>query len=167
MQICSGFCMSGQDQQVHELAQAGRTAALISLLAWDHKWATAKGKFDRTPLHYAAAAGSADCIKALLYRSQYLHVTLERPQSVPAEKALLLLQRSNFIDPPDSLNAWTPLFYAVHSDALACVRILLEAGADPNHVSNCAEIPITHSKSVAIHALLIEYGATENSRRQV
>ncbi len=151
--------MSGQDQQVHQLAQAGRTAALVSLLAWDHKWVTAKGEFDRTPLHYAAAAGSADCIKALLYRSQYLHVTLERPQSAPAEKALLLQQRSTFIDPPDSLYAWTPLFYAVQSDSLACVKLLLKAGADPNHASSCAETPLVHGKSLAVQALLIEYGA--------
>jgi ankyrin repeat protein len=159
MQICSGSLMSSRDQQVHQLAHAGRTAALVSLLAWDHKWATAKGEFDRTPLHYAAAAGSADCIKALLYRSQYLHVTLERPQSVPAEKALLLQQRSTFIDPPDSLYAWTPLFYAVQSDSLACVQLLLEAGADPNHPSSCAETPIAYSKSSAIANLLLEYGA--------
>jgi ankyrin repeat protein len=159
MQICPGIYMSGQDQQIHEFAHAGRTAALVSLLAWDHKWATAKGKFDRTPLHYAAAAGSADCIKALLYRSQYLHVTLERPQSVPAEKALLLQQRSTFIDPPDNLDAWTPLFYAVQSDSLACVQLLLESGADPNHLSNGAETPIARSKSAAVHDLLIEYGA--------
>jgi ankyrin repeat protein len=151
--------MSGQDQQIHQLAQTGRTAALVSLLAWDHKWATAKGQFDRTPLHYAAAVGSADCIKALLYRSQYLHVTLERPQSVPAEKALLLQQRSTFIDPPDNLYAWTPLFYAVQSDSLPCVKLLLESGADPNHPSTCNETPLHYSKSPAIRALLMEYGA--------
>ncbi len=151
--------MIGQDQQIHQLAQAGRTAALVSLLAWDHKWATAKGKFDRTPLHYAAAAGSADCIKALLYRSQYLHVTLERPQSVPAEKALSLQQRSTFIDPPDTLHAWTPLFYAVQSDCLSCVKLLLESGADPNHSSTCGETPLHYSKSAAMGAVLIKYGA--------
>jgi ankyrin repeat protein len=151
--------MNSQDQQVHELAHAGRTAALISLLAWDHKWATAKGEFDRTPLHYAAAAGSADCIKALLYRSQYVHVTLERPQSVPAEKALLLQQRATFIDPPDSLQAWTPLFYAVQSDSIACIRLLLEAGADPNHISKSAETPIILHRSAAVHSLLLSYGA--------
>jgi ankyrin repeat protein len=151
--------MSGQDQEVHRLARAGRTAALVSLLAWDHKWATAKGKFDRTPLHYAAAAGSADCIKALLYRSQYLHVTLERPQSLPAEKALLLQQRSTFIDSADSFDGWTPLFYAVQSDSLVCVQLLLEAGADPNHLSQSGETPIAHAQSSAVGQLLVEYGA--------
>jgi ankyrin repeat protein len=151
--------MSGQDQQVHQLARAGRTAALVSLLAWDHKWATAKGKFDRTPLHYAAAAGSADCIKALLYRSQYLHVTLERPQSIPAEKALLLQQRSTFIDSVDSFDGWTPLFYAVQSDDLACVRLLLESGADPNHLSHSGTTPLTQARSPAICQLLVEFGA--------
>jgi Ankyrin repeats (many copies)/Ankyrin repeat len=154
------FSEGGVDRSIHRLALAGRSAALASLLAEDHRWLMARGLHGRTALHCAALAGSASCLKVLLFRSQYLHIVLERPQSLPAEKALLLEQRTSFIDVPEAAQGWTSLFCAIESGSLAAMGLLLEAGADPNHLSNSLKKPLDYAKSAAAIELLNQYGAS-------
>jgi Ankyrin repeats (many copies)/Ankyrin repeat len=148
------------DRQIHRLALAGRSAALASLLAEDHRWLMARGLHGRTALHCAAIAGSTTCLKVLLFRSQYRHVVLERPQSLLAEKALLIEQRTSFIDVPEASLGWTSLFYAIESGSLAAMSLLLESGADPNHLSNSLRKPLDYAKSGAVIELLNQYGAS-------
>jgi ankyrin repeat protein len=154
------FADGDVDLPIHHIARAGRSAALASLLAEDHRWLMARGQHGRTALHCAAASGSASCIKVLLFRSQYLNVVLERPQSLAAEKALLIEERTNFIDVPESSQGWTSLFYATDSDSLPVMKLLLEAGADPNHFSNSLKKPMDYAKSAEAIELLSKYGAT-------
>jgi ankyrin repeat protein len=151
--------MAAQDLQIHQLALAGRAAALASLLAEDHRWLMARGLADRTPLHCAALAGSPDCIKVLLFRGQYRNVVLARPYSLLAEKALLLENRAGFIDIPETAQGWTPLFCAVGSGSLDSMRLLLEAGADPNYLSHNLHTPLFYAQAAASIELLISYGA--------
>jgi ankyrin repeat protein len=154
------FADGGADLPIHQMALAGRSAALASLLAEDHRWLMARGLHGRTALHCAAAAGSASCIKVLLFRSQYLNVVLERPQSVAAEKALLMEERAKFIDIPESSQGWTSLFYGIESGSLPVIKLLLESGADPNHYSDNLKRPLDYAKSAAAIELLSQYGAT-------
>jgi ankyrin repeat protein len=153
--------MAVKDLQIHQLALAGRAAALASLLAEDHRWLMARGMADRTPLHCAALAGSPDCIKVLLFRGQYSNVVLARPHSLPAEKALLLENRASFIDIPESAQGWTPLFCAVDSGSIESMQLLLEAGADPNYQSHEQRTPLTYARSKASLELLVSYGARQ------
>jgi hypothetical protein len=154
------FADGGADLPIHQMALAGRSAALASLLAEDHRWLMARGLHGRTALHCAAAAGSASCIKVLLFRSQYLNVVLERPQSIPAEKALLMEERAKFIDIPESSQGWTSLFYGVESGSIPVMKLLLESGADPNHFSDSLKKPLDYANSAAAIELLSQYGAT-------
>lgn len=141
---------TGADLSVHRLALAGRTAALASLLAEDHRWLMVRGVQGRTALHCAALAGSVGCIKVLLFRSQYLHVVLERPASLPAEKALQLERREHFIDTPEASQGWTALFCAIASGSTECIDVLLQAGANPNYRCFDRTTPLAYAQAAPL-----------------
>ena len=50
-----------------------------------------------------------------------------------------------------------PLFYAVQGDAVDCARLLLEAGADPDHADLWGRTPRNAAASVAMNELLGRY----------
>lgn len=103
----------------------------------------ARDKQGRTALHYAAAQGNALVVKGLLEagadpnakgeRGQApLHMASKKPS--PDVLRLLATTPGVQVNDPDR-QGWTPLLGAVHAGNTAAVRILLEAGADPNQTS--------------------------------
>ncbi|KAM6961264.1 ankyrin repeat and SOCS box protein 2b [Aplochiton taeniatus] len=95
-----------------------------------------------TPLHEAAHCGQAECVKALL-----------RAQPGVVDKRTLQEQ--------------TALLLAVTREHLSCVRLLLEAGADPDISSKNKETPLYKAcelESTVMVALILSCGATVNQR---
>ncbi|HKQ99962.1 MAG TPA: ankyrin repeat domain-containing protein [Pyrinomonadaceae bacterium] len=134
--------MGGDDQEIHEIASAGKIKKLKSLLDKSPELIHAKGWFNRTPLHCAAENGQVDCVRLLLERGADVHA--------------------------QALHSWTPLFEAARSpiygatleESLECARLLLEHGADPNAVdSHRRETPIFNVNSLPMLLLLKEHGA--------
>jgi ankyrin repeat protein len=56
----------------------------------------------------------------------------------------------------------TPLHIAVLNEHIDCVKLLLEAGADPNLVDTVYGAPICHASSEELLKLLISHGANIN-----
>jgi ankyrin repeat protein len=133
----------GDDQEIHHLAFEGDVQQLKSLLDENPELLEAKGWFDRTPLHRAAAGGHVDCVR-------------------------LLIERGADVNAYSTLWSATALFEAVGrpsddpnpSGALECAQLLLENGADPNiKSSNRSETAVFHVRSLDSLLLLEKYGA--------
>ena len=75
---------------------------------------------------------------------------------------ILLLGLSLFL--PDYAVASDALFEAVKNDDAAQVRLLLEAGTDPNSINKKLYTPLHLAKSPEVVALLLKAGANPNSR---
>ncbi|XP_026189679.1 uncharacterized protein LOC34618660 [Cyclospora cayetanensis] len=76
----------------------------------------------RTPLHYAAATGVAQAVSLLL---KYAAHPKQQQQEGQGAAAL--------VDISDK-KRWTPLLIAVTKEHVPCVRLLLDAGANPKHL---------------------------------
>ncbi len=101
------------------------------------------------PLHVAATAGDAACVRALLAvgadvalrdDGEYtpLHLAACNPQ---LECVAALLDAGAAVDPTD-LDGCTPLFYAAKKGHLGCVALLLRSGADPAHRNELGRTPL-------------------------
>lgn len=52
---------------------------------------------------------------------------------------------------------WTPLAHAALHDSMECARILLEAGADPEHPGITGRTPLDRTESERMRQLLDHY----------
>lgn len=77
-----------------------------------------------------------------------------------------LLEKGAKPDLPTLHFGLTPLHYAAkseHSEALNIMKLLLEAGADPNHVSNDREAPDSLAKTILLNATPLETAIASHS----
>lgn len=96
-------------------------------------------KYYRTPLHFAAASGALECVKLLIEYganvSKWDREFKATPLHCAASKGHLCCLKyllRNGADVNAGLAQKSALHYAVQSEALECVKELLEAGAVPN-----------------------------------
>ncbi|RMZ91935.1 hypothetical protein DV736_g806, partial [Chaetothyriales sp. CBS 134916] len=95
---------------------------------------------DHIPLNLACQHESAEVVALLLERNAKLLPDAEGlyPQHLVARASntpdllLLLKQHGADLDQRDKLYQWTPLFHAASEGREACIRTLLENGADPD-----------------------------------
>ncbi|GJQ76772.1 hypothetical protein Trydic_g15612 [Trypoxylus dichotomus] len=124
----------------------------------------------RTPLHFAASSGAVECVKLLVEHgatvSKWDREHKATPLHCAANKGHLCCLKyliKNGADVNAGLTQKTPLHFAVQSEAVECVRELLDAGAVPNTPQVFSEAPIHIAASIGaseILKLLIIHGAS-------
>ena len=135
----------------------------------------ARGSFQETPMHAAAAAGHVKVLSLLIehgadlegrncYKRTPLHEATYNGK-VDAEE--YLLDRGANIDAQDFID-FTPLFWAVAKRYIESVRMLLGRGAKPNGFRNHKGSTVLHrgvqEGNIEVLQLLLEHGADANAR---
>jgi len=126
---------------VHSAAQNNQLSLLRSLVAEDAKLINSVDADARTPLHWAASAGSIDLVR-------------------------FLIDQQAEVDKSDSLG-WTPLHIAVSAGHENVVQELIGAGADVNKKNDKGLTPLHYAASksrIDIGRLLVSRGADINAR---
>ena len=108
--------------------------------------------------------------RAFSYKANYMS-PLEQAVSEANPRAVqALLASEAAVNSRDSMTAWTPLHYtAMHpgsaapsgrlsSAILACMRLLLEAGADPNACSKTLNTPLHNVVNFAQSVSVVKWG---------
>ncbi|RIA99322.1 Glycerophosphoryl diester phosphodiesterase family-domain-containing protein [Glomus cerebriforme] len=94
-----------------------------------------------SPLHLAARNGSGDCVRLLVGLDDNEH------RNVPDNIKNIL--KSNFkkanMEVKENFYGWTPLFLAAMEGHTECVKVLIQAGADPNVMDNSGWTPHIHA----------------------
>ena len=122
-----------KDQPIHHAA-AGDPEELLRLLDAEPDLRDEPGWFWQQPIHSAAEAGN----------ERSLEILVSRGADPNAE---------------DGLHHDTPLIRAVETDSIACARLLLAAGANPDKPSRRGETPIFVARSLAAVHSLVDAGA--------
>lgn len=106
----------------------------------------------RTPLHYAAATGVAEAVALLLKYAANADQREDKSSSVAV------------VDLADK-KRWTPLLIAVTKEHVACVKLLLGAGANAQHLlcHRCAPCRGSSNGGVAANASTQSKAAAESS----
>ncbi|TNV80950.1 hypothetical protein FGO68_gene3110 [Halteria grandinella] len=102
--------------------------------------------YGQTILFFATSGG-------LLHLARYL-ISLYKEEELQA-----------FVDHIDSLKQWTPLFYAVSQCHIDFIRLLVEHGANVNHIDSKGETPLflaARSRKVKVLETLLSLGADCN-----
>lgn len=150
-------CLSEAEQNLLRAATSGDGDAIARALdAGASLSASGTGPYGSTALHIAAGSGHVDIVRQLLARgadpnavsseglTPLLHAT--------SEVAPLLIEAGADVNPDAGYGTGTPLGSAVISDDLDYIRLLLNAGADPDTV-----VPILS------HQGPLHFGATNGS----
>lgn len=111
----------------------------VQLLLSQHASIDPTGDNDHIPLNLACQHGLSDIVKLLLEMNAQLLPDAEGlyPQHLVARASkdpdllLLLKQHGADLNQRDKLYSWTPLFHAASEGQFACLKTLLENGADP------------------------------------
>ncbi|XP_018322447.1 transient receptor potential channel pyrexia [Agrilus planipennis] len=126
----------------------------------------------RTPLHLASCSGSVECVKRLLDAGAKVTIWDNAHKATPLHCAAsrghlsvlrMLIRHGANVDAGQNIKS--PLYYAVRSLAVECVRELLEVGANPNTLQVFTETPLHVAASLGsyeIIKLLIDHGAAVN-----
>lgn len=153
-------CMRGRLEMVNKLIQAGpgiinlrdhdnftplihsivrNKIDCVRLLLSQNASIDPTGDNDHIPLNLACQHGLSDIVKLLLEMNAQLLPDAEGlyPQHLVARASkdpdllLLLKQHGADLNQRDKLYSWTPLFHAAGEGQVACLKTLLENGADP------------------------------------
>lgn len=132
-------------------------------------------QFGNTPLHFAITTGNFPLVEMLVRRGAdpyarnldgepCSHFAAIHLGSAELRKFLALAPKMVRIEDDDGR---TPLHWAIeqHLDAVEVVRVLLEAGADPNAEDCLGNTPLhlaAQDGSFAVYKLLVSYGAEES-----
>lgn len=165
-------CLSEAEQNLLRAATSGDGDALARALdAGASLSASGTGPYGSTALHIAAGSGHVDIVRQLLARgadpnavsseglTPLLHAT--------SEVAPLLIEAGADVNPDAGYGTGTPLGSAVISDDLDYIRLLLNAGADPDTVvpilshQGPLHFAVTNGSAEAIR-LLLDAGANPN-----
>ncbi|GBC00079.1 hypothetical protein RclHR1_03740003 [Rhizophagus clarus] len=96
-----------------------------------------------TPLHLATRNGFDDCVKLLVGLDDH---TEEHADDI---KIILESRRSNLkkanTEIKEKFYGWTPLFLAAVEGHIACVKVLIQAGANPDVKDNSGWTPHIHA----------------------
>lgn len=93
-------------------------------------------------------------------------IVVSRSGDAGAIKALIAAGAP--VDERDRRNGWTPLVHAIHKNRAEAVRVLLDAGADPNTRHGGGSTPLMFAAAygnVAIVRDLLDHGADPRARR--
>lgn len=117
---------------------------------------------------YAASAGRIDCLEMLRDCGADMHwhdccaLCMACRYNQPEAVHYLVHECHSPLEV--EYDDHSPLFYAAREDAFGCARILLEAGADPNHADICERTPFDYAKSDNMHMLLSRFVRPGRSR---
>ncbi|UYV68164.1 CLPB [Cordylochernes scorpioides] len=125
-----------------------------------------KHKLGWTGLHVAAMNGNFDVVEVLLkaganpnigdsFTNVYTMATILNTSSLEIQ-VIREDEFSNTLNSRANFQGCTPLHYAVLADNYACVKLLLEHGADPTKENIMGHTPLNYSRSTAIKKLLAE-----------
>ena len=110
---------------------------------------------------HAASAGRMDCLKMLRECGADMHahdgIALCMACRYNHPEAVYYLVHECQAPLEVEYDDHSPLFYAAREDAFECARILLEAGADPNHADITGRTPFHYAKSDNMHMLLSRF----------
>lgn len=165
-------CLSDADRALLLAATSGDTDALAQALDEGASLsASGTAQYGSTALHLAAGGGHEAAVRLLLERgadpdavsdeglTPLLHAT--------PEVARLLIDAGADVNPEDTYGSGTPLGNAVISDDLDYIRLLLDAGADPDAIvpvlsqQGPLHFAVTNGSADAIR-LLLDAGADPN-----
>lgn len=159
-----------------EAAYTGNSAQIRTLV---ENGADVDKKFDRpilfkdlTPIMLAAGWGNLESVETLVELGADLSIESEHGRTVmwyalSKPNVVQYLLHSGMHVETESERGLTPLTSAIHKDKnkLETVRLLLEAGADPNAPSNTGKSPLMRAATqgyTEVVRILLQYGADVN-----
>lgn len=129
---------------------------MVSLLLKYGASVAANSEDGATPLHYASASGSAECVRVLLLHADAETIALKDADGNSAlhcaciggntECVRLLLLSGHFNINEQDVEGLTPLHYAVAFEQADCVRLLLEQGADSTLKDNEGDTAVDYAQ---------------------
>lgn len=158
--------------EIHDATQESNLEKVRALLAEDPDLRTATDDSQRMPLHWAAIDGSPELLAAVfdpsaLEAKDFLGLTpLHLAATWNPEATRWLLGKGAPIDAPSRLERATPLHWAAEQQNLETLKLLLDAGANPDVENAAGSTPLLSAvkleteKTVPAARLLIEAGAT-------
>uniref|UniRef100_A0A0E0JZY6 Uncharacterized protein n=1 Tax=Oryza punctata TaxID=4537 RepID=A0A0E0JZY6_ORYPU len=124
-----------------------------------------------TALHFAAGEGKCKIVEILLSKGAYIDLLTTGGTALHCapyngrDAVVKILLHNNADHKKVSWGAYTPLFVAVESGSLKCLKLLIEAGADVKGIGK--EIPLITAASKGLTDIikcLLEAGADPNVR---
>lgn len=122
-----------------------------------------------TALHAAAINGKVEAVKLLISHGidvnagdDYVNVYKTAKEKGMRKLDVLTMREEEFSDSLNSnatFKGFTALHYAVLSDSKACIRALLDAGANPILENDAGHRPVEFARDGEIKDMLIKYGA--------
>lgn len=171
LMIHSGLkpCLPDADQALLIAATSGDADALVRALDAGASVSTSgSGRYGSTALHIAAGGSHEGAVRLLLERGADPDAVSEEGlvplQQATPETARILLDAGADVNPESGYGMSTPLGNAVISDDLDYIRLLLDAGADPDAIvpilshQGPLHFAVTNGSAEAVR-LLLEAGA--------
>jgi len=159
--------------EIHFAARQGDVAMVSVVLGRDPGLANAKTETDSTPLHGAAASGSAEVTKMLIDSEAEVDAVdrdgvsplMAAAQSGKTEAAKILIGRGADVGRRDA-RGYSSLHLAAESNSPFLVKLLIDRGADIDAAAEDKTTPLHHASQAGIHAsaALINAGAKADPR---
>ena len=156
---------------LHAAAYRGLTEEVLRIVSGSEDLANLRGRYGRTPLHVASAAGRSGVVRVLLDAGADINARADGDWTAlhwasmrcHADVVRLLVGASAnlHVVAEDGSSA---LFWAVRGKCEECASILLDAGSDPNVPDTCGRTPLALAVKRGqrrMAALLVAHGARE------